>query len=229
MIPAASVAQQAFDTEIFGLPYHRVVELDQARLERELPPLLARKPIIIDAKVPAERTDLVRYLLGHGFRAVCPQITLVHDLAQVPLMPTRVAIRPSLAFDAETIRAHAANFLTDRFACDPLITAAEHDRLYARWIENSLAGRMQVAVHGRDFCSFRLGKGGVTIDLLSVLDKGRGIGRDLVDAVVSDAARQGSTRVSVVTECGNEPAWRLYLGCGFRSDGFSECLHYVAR
>ena len=64
------VSQQAFDTEIFGLPFHRVVDLDEAGLERELPPLLRRKPIMIDAKVPASRSDLARLLIGLGFRLV---------------------------------------------------------------------------------------------------------------------------------------------------------------
>jgi GNAT superfamily N-acetyltransferase len=223
-----SVAQQAFDTEIFGLPFYRVMDLDQADLERDLPPLLRRKPVIVDAKVPADRSDLVRFLLGFGFRSVCTQVTLVHDLAKVPVTPQRVDVRAHVEFDAETLHAHVANFQADRFARDPLIHSTEHDRLYERWIENSLA-RMQAAVHGRNFCSFAIQDRRVSIDLLSVLDKKQGIGRNLVSAVLREAARQRKESVAVVTECGNEAAWRLYLRCGFRPDGFTDCLHFVSR
>jgi ribosomal protein S18 acetylase RimI-like enzyme len=88
---------------------------------------------------------------------------------------------------------------------------------------------MQVAVDGRNFCSFRPRERRLSIDLLSVLDKRRGIGRDLVSAVLAEAARRGSGRVEVVTECGNAASWRLYLGCGFRPEGFTDCLHFVSR
>jgi len=222
------VVRQAFDTEIFGLPFYRVIDLDEADLARDLPPLLRREPVIIDAKVPAHRSDLIRFLLGFGFRAICTQVTLVHDLAELPVMTGRVDIRPRVEFDAETIRAHIANFQADRFARDPLIHSTEHDRLYERWIENSL-GRMQVAIHGRNFCSFAPGDRRVSIDLVSVLDKRQGVGRNLVSAVLGEASRRRKESVAVVTECGNEAAWRLYLRCGFRPDGFTDCLHFVSR
>lgn len=223
------VSQQAFDTEIFGLPFHRVVDLDEAGLERELPPLLRRKPIMIDAKVPASRSDLARLLIGLGFRAVCTQVELIHDLAKLPATTARVDIGPRVDFDGATLRAHLRNFRADRFARDPLIVQAEHDKLYERWIGNSLSGRMQIATAGRNFCTFKPERNGLVIDLLSILDKRQGIGRDLVCAVLGEAVRQRKQSVAVVTECGNEAAWRLYLGCGFRIDGFIDCLHFVSR
>ena len=223
----ACLTQQAFNTEIFGVPCYRIVDLDRTGLASELPLLLQRPPVMIDAKVPAVRHETARWLRGMGFRSVCTQIALHCDLTAVPAFSPSVTVGSRLALDDATISAHAANFTGDRYSLDPAIDRTHHDALYRQWIRNSISGRMLVASQGRNFCSFREQDAQITIDLLSVLDKRQGIGRQLVNATLGYAARQHDS-VRVVTECGNEVAWRLYLSCGFRIDGFTDCLHFVS-
>ncbi len=223
------VSQQAFDSEAFGVPYYRVVDFDEAALAIELPPLLRRRPIIIDAKVAAQALAANRALQQFGFRNVCTQISLRHTLSERRSPAASGAtIRNRLPLVEGVIARHAANFRTDRFAMDPLLERAGRDRLYRQWIENSLSGRMKVAAIGANFCSFTEREAAFTIDLLSVLDQRRGIGRSLVESVLEHAARQGSGEVHVVTECANVAAWRLYLSCGFAVQEFLNCYHFVA-
>jgi GNAT superfamily N-acetyltransferase len=201
--------------------------LDLPALDEELPPLLHRPPIIIDAKVPANARDATQFLHGSGFRTVCTQIALTHHLCSVPDNPRAITFASSIDMSDMMIRAHIGNFRSDRFSLDPRIDRAARDNLYAAWIRNSTGGGAQLVLHGANFCSFKEGCGALTIDLLSVLEKRRGIGRDLVSAVLALARSRGMRAVQVVTECGNEAAWRLYLNCGFAVAGFINCLHYV--
>jgi len=221
------IAEQAFDTQIFKVPFFRIVALDLPVLGEELPPLLRRSPLIIDAKIPANAHDATRFLHGFGFRTVCTQIGLTHRLCTVPDCPSSVRFASNIDLPELTIRAHAENFRSDRFSLDFRIDRAARDNLYAAWVRNSVGGRAQLALHGANFCSFKEGYDVLTIDLLSVLDKRRGIGRDLVNAVLALARGRGMRTVQVVTECGNEAAWSLYLSCGFAVTGFLDCLHYV--
>ena len=47
--------------------------------------------------------------------------------------------------------------------------------------------------------------------------RGRGLGRDLVDAVTAEFARRGVTAARVVAGADNEAALGLYRACGFRT------------
>ena len=221
------VAEQAFDTQIFRVPFFRIVTLDLSALGEELPPLLRRPSLIIDAKIPTNAHDATRFLHGFGFRTVCTQMALRHWLYPVSDCLSSVRFESRIDLPEPTIRAHTENFRSDRFSLDFRIDRAARDNLYAAWIRNSIAGRTQLALHDANFCSFKEGCNVLTIDLLSVLDKRRGIGRNLVNAVLALARARGMRAVEVVTECGNEAAWRLYLSCGFAVTGFLDCLHYV--
>lgn len=220
------LAPQPFDTEIFGVPYFRIVAFGQPQLSEELLPLLELHPIMIDAKVPASEYELASWLQGLGFRLVCTQIVLTREGLPSISSSASVQIARGLALDEKTIREHATNFRTDRYSVDPLIAPAYHDALYRQWIVNSLSGRMMVASDGRNFCSFHECDDEIAIDLLSVLDKRRRIGQNLINTVVLQAGPH--RRVRVVTECANDAAWHLYLSCGFRIESFIDCLHFAA-
>jgi GNAT superfamily N-acetyltransferase len=221
------IVEQAFDTEIFGVPFFRIVSLNLPVLAEELSALLGRRPIIVDAKVPAAAHEAAGFLHRLGFRTVCTQIGLSHRLRSVPENPPWVAFASRMDISDATIRAHVDNFRSDRFSLDVRIDPAARDDLYRAWIRNSTGGHAQLALHDANFCSFKEGLDGLTIDLLSVLDKRRGIGRNLVGAVLGLAFSRGMRTVQVITECGNEAAWRLYLRCGFEVSGFMNCLHFV--
>lgn len=225
---APCVVKRYFDTSTFRVPFYRVVNLDIDCLRRQIPPLLREKPLIVDAKVPADRSDIIRLLENFGFRIVCTQISLLHDLAQPSPAAVPVTVSKRLDLDEHTRHAHVMNFQFDRFSLDPLIDPSRRERLYDQWIKNSLSGAMQVAAIGGNFCSFEQQGDLINIDLLSVLNKRQGIGRNLVRAVLEYAVQRKMRATSVVTECGNIAAWHTYLGLGFRVRGFIDCLHFVS-
>ena len=101
--------------------------------------------------------------------------------------------------------------------------------MYYRWIRNSLGGRKRVVHRGTGFCTFAEGETEVRLDLLSVLDSGAGIGKDLIVTLVGHCRSRGKRPIAVVTECENPRAWQLYQRTGFALHRFLSVFHYVAR
>jgi RimJ/RimL family protein N-acetyltransferase len=63
---------------------------------------------------------------------------------------------------------------------------------------------------------------GHTASLFIYLDParwGRGLGRQVVEAMVEEAGRRGLVRLEVLVVDGNERSLRLFRGCGFESEG----------
>lgn len=218
------VSRSAFDTEAFGFPFWRVgVDLDG--IESQIAAILAVPgAVAIDAKRAAEDRDGARRLERVGFRKVCMQVALV--AAAMPVDAAGVAVTAGMPADDDLVAAHAANFRFDRFSLDSRLPDEGRIALYTRWIRNSLA-RLDVAHVDGDFCTFKIRDGRVVIDLVSVLNPGRGVGRRLVRAVVARAAALGSPTVEVVTECENRPAWRLYAAERFAVERYVQVFHLV--
>ena len=121
------------------------------------------------------------------------------------------------------------DFQNDRFNLDPLLPPQGIQELYYRWIRNSLGGRKRVVHRGTGFCTFAEGNSEVRIDLLSVLESGAGIGKDLILTLVGHCRSRGKRPIYVVTECENPRAWRLYQRTGFALHRFTSVFHFVAR
>lgn len=90
-----------------------------------------------------------------------------------------------------------------------------------------LAGRRRVALDGTNFCTYAEVERAVSIDLVSVLEGGRGIGSRMLAALVDRSRERGLRSITVVAECENRPA-RLYLKVGFRPSRFTTVPHKVS-
>ena len=224
---AACLELLDFDSAAFGRPFYRMRRFDADRLPVELALRAMRTDVLVDAKLPAEDVDQSLFLQRLGFRKVSTQIALSRRVDGAELGEDEARISARLALEPDEIARHAANFVYDRFALDIAIDRAGHDAFFARWIENSLSGsRHRVADRPGGFLTFRDEGDALRIDLLSVLDKGKGVGRGLLRAVLAHGGRMGRKRVDVVTECENRPATRLYLSLGFVPTGFQSALHF---
>lgn len=219
--------RQEFDSVAFETDFLRVVDFDTRRLSSALAGLASRRPLIVDAKISADRVDLDALLQTHGFRKVCMQVELVHSLVGDLNPVDDVEIDFCLPLTDVELAAHARNFTRDRFRLDVRLPIRGHDRLYEAWIRNSLGGRCGVAHRGRGFCSFTIDNGIAKIDLVSSLDPGLGHGRAVVSGTLSEARRQGAAELRVVTECENRPAITLYRSLGFDIRTFSSVFHFV--
>jgi len=218
-----------FDSAAFSIPYFRVVRFDELQLREEIAALATMSPVVADCKVSAGDVATSHWLMRLGFRKICMQITLRHNLEmQAPALESDATIAGKLDLDDDTMWAHARNFRQDRFSLDPLLPAEGRHRLYYQWLRNSLGGARQVAHRGRGICSFSKEGEHITIDLVSVLEKGRGNGARLVNAVIDYARRSGASDVRVTTECENTTAWNLYQRLGFVTETFTSVFHLVS-
>jgi dTDP-4-amino-4,6-dideoxy-D-galactose acyltransferase len=178
----------------------------------------------------ADDPATVRLAEAHGFHLVDVRATLEADAgadaASGAVAPSPgVPLRDAEAADLPALRALAgASHHTSRFYADPGFPDALCDRLYERWIENSVGGwaeRVTVAGEpGRPIgyvtCHLDGDEGG-RIGLVAVAPEaaGRGVGRALVASALAWFADHGAARARVVTQGRNLPAQRLYLRAGF--------------
>jgi RimJ/RimL family protein N-acetyltransferase len=192
---------------------------------RQLEQLALDNPIFADLKCPASDLSTADQALQRSFRKICTQTELTHPLTHV--QPAQHAtLAPSLALTPEQRRAHSEHFASSRFRQDPNIPYDVANDLYEAWIANSLNGSKRLAVSGVNFCSFEDRHRARHIDLLSVLDKGRGHASDLLRAVVSDAKSCNLDEVVVTTETENELALKTYRAAGFQFKSFTSVFHF---
>jgi [ribosomal protein S18]-alanine N-acetyltransferase len=71
------------------------------------------------------------------------------------------------------------------------------------------------------FCAFWLVAEQAHINNLAILPelRGRGLGTQLLEAIVTEAAHLGAAVLTLEVRQSNEPARRLYQSCGFFQDG----------
>ena len=122
-----------------------------------------------------------------------------------------------------------------RFKLDKNFPAGSYERLYSRWIEQSVKKVMATDV----FCYMMDGdpRGLLTLDFrdrrgvigLVAVDEEyqhRGIGKALIKHAVSYVHEHQGERLTVVTQLDNEPACRLYSGCGFSLESVTKIWHW---
>ena len=82
--------------------------------------------------------------------------------------------------------------------------------------EGEVIGYAFAGVEGLDYMSLR-GPAGVLYDIVvDPAERGRGVGRRLLDATLAALEVRGAPRVVLSTAERNEPAQRLFAGAGFR-------------
>ncbi|MEQ9040545.1 MAG: hypothetical protein RIE24_19560 [Silicimonas sp.] len=219
-----AIVRSAFDSDIFGVEFFRVVTPDTAAVVEAVRNLTAER-FILDAKFPADELDRAAALDAAGFRKAS---TLV-EFATAPYpRATRDPEQASeLRLGDDDLDAHAAGFRFQRFMQDGRIPKAGSEALVRRWIANSLSGRRETLAIGRNFCTFAVDEGRLTIDLLSCLDTGQGMSGRLLACIHAEAASRGCGEVRVSTEAENAPAMRAYVRAGFRPVRSWAAMHLV--
>ena len=122
-----------------------------------------------------------------------------------------------------------------RFKLDPKLPVGSYERLYTRWIEQSVSRSIATEV----FCYMVEGqpRGLLTLDRkddrnvigLVAVDEDyqhRGIGRALVMHTVSYVHKYQGKSLSVTTQLDNVPACRLYSGSGFSLESVTKIWHW---
>ena len=122
-----------------------------------------------------------------------------------------------------------------RFQLDKRLPAGSYERLYTRWIEQSVNKVLASEV----FCymvdgvprglvtqDFHDGQGVIGLVAVDEDYQHRGIGTALIKHSISYVHEHHGNRLSVATQMDNEPACHLYSGCGFSLESVTKIWHW---
>jgi len=224
-----TVTFQDFDSKIFDCPYFRINSDDIKAIENDLNSLDLNIKTIIDAKILSTNKNLDIFLQKKLFKKICIQVELITDLIKNTPTHSDALIKDILQLSKDDIDRHTKNFTYDRFSLDSRISLAKRDLLYSTWIENSLINpKIYKVIINNNFITFKIVDDIIKLDLSSVLDKGSGIGTQLINKIKIFALQNNIHKISVITECENLNAVNFYLANEFKVNKFLTCFHFIS-
>lgn len=180
----------------------------------------------VQAKIPADRADLLDALQQHGFRLVEGEVDLSVTVARYASPGAEIATEQ----DIPTLRKMAAlAFAQSRFRA-PWYAPDDSGRFYAQWIENAVKGTFDhvclvFRTDGGQIQGFvslrRLTEHEARIGLLA----GRGMGEKLMQAALHWAEQQQVSTLRVATQMGNTAALKRYIASGANIDATAYWLY----
>ncbi|MCU6410380.1 dTDP-4-amino-4,6-dideoxy-D-galactose acyltransferase [Enterobacter quasiroggenkampii] len=212
-----------WESAFFGLPSAIVRLRDDA-------PVLAESDLNawqrIQAKIPADRTDLLDALQQRGFQLVEGEADLAITLTRHDAPGAEMATEK----DIPVLRQMAAQaFAQSRFRT-PWYAPDDSGRFYAQWIENAVKGTFDHVC-----LVFRAGdgqlQGFVSLRKLNAREArigllaGRGMGEKLMQAALHWAQQQQVETLRVATQVGNTAALKRYIASGANIDATAYWLY----
>lgn len=180
----------------------------------------------VQAKIPADRADLLDALQQHGFQLVEGEVDLSITLTRHDASGAEIATEQ----DIPVLRQMAARaFAQSRFRT-PWYAPDDSGRFYAQWVENAVKGTFDHvclifrAANGQiqGFVSLRkLNEREARIGLLA----GRGMGEKLMQAALHWAEQQQVSTLRVATQMGNTAALKRYIASGASIDATAYWLY----
>lgn len=180
----------------------------------------------VQAKIPADRTDLLDALQQHGFKLVEGEADLSITLTRHDAPGAEMATEQ----DIPVLRQMAAQaFAQSRFRA-PWYAPGDSGRFYAQWVENAVKGTFDhvcLVFRAGDsqiqgFVSLRkLNEREARIGLLA----GRGMGEKLMQAALYWAQEQKLVTLRVATQVGNTAALKRYIASGANIDATAYWLY----
>lgn len=180
----------------------------------------------VQAKIPADRADLLDALQQHGFRLVEGEVDLSVTVALHASPGAEIATEQ----DIPALREMAAlAFAQSRFRA-PWYAPDDSGRFYAQWIENAVKGTFDhvclvFRTDGGQIQGFvslrRLNEHEARIGLLA----GRGMGEKLMQAALHWAEQQQVSTLRVATQMGNTAALKRYIASGASIDATAYWLY----
>lgn len=170
---------------------------------------------LVQAKIPAQRTDWLDGLQQLGFKLVEGEVDLALAVGTQNASPS---MQLATQADIPVLRHQAAKIFTQSRFRTPWYQPSDSGRFYAQWVENAVLGtfdhqclllKSDDAIQG--FVSLRqLNEHEARIGLLA----GRGVGRQLMDAARFWCQQRGLQTLRVATQISNTAALRRYIQSG---------------
>ena len=157
-------------------------------------------------------------------------------LSEVPVISDQVSIYTDTIPNDDLYRLALISGTCSRYNLDKQLPINSYERLYKRWIEQSVNGYMadKVLVHRSNrqidgMVTVRIKDGIASIGLIAV-DKqiqGKGIGLKLINAVEHFLLTKTSVRIlEVATQLNNVGACNFYKKCGFKIENEMYVYHW---
>jgi len=227
-----------FDTELLGFGVTKILisRLDTAQLQNILEELRAQQVKLI--YWPSDSLDKNSQVAAQKFHGhLCSkQVTYVVELKKLGslLTPNVAEYADSAATkELEKLALYAGTY--SHFVNDPKFPYAMFVKTYQNWIANSsnktLAKKILVIRHKQKIVGMvTLGEKNQRgdIGLLGVNEnfRGKGFGKQLVQAAQMDFIKQGYATAQVVTQLDNIPACKLYEKCGYSIEKIENYYHF---
>ena len=231
----------AWDSEFFGCRVARAADgrLTPASLAELLDWCRREAVDWLYFLADADDDQTVTLAEGAGFHQVDVRIELELALRDRPASASAgpSGVRPARESDLARLRPIAAAGHTDgRYFFDARVPAGRARALYETWIERSVTHGFADVVLVYDVdgtaCGYITGRLAsdrtASIGLIGVGPeaRGRGVGTELVNALLAWASQRGAERATVVTQGRNATAQRLYQRCGFRTRTLQLWYHH---
>ena len=215
-----------FDSEVLGLPFWLTVDaINLLYRDLEILHSLNLPAFGCDAKISSTNELSLFQLQKVGFVHICDQITYDMSTARSTFIPEVKAVKLR-KMNAAEISFHANNFKDDRLSLDSRIPSPTVKHFYTKWIANSFSfpGKTIYSLQS-GLCITQLKQDILKIDLLSVLEKRKGLGSRLIGHALAQASQGKISYVEVTTESHNKGAIKVYTRNGFQEKKRLSCLH----
>ncbi len=231
-IGAGNLVKDVWLSEAIARPCYRLDLAGSAAAGSTIPTDLA-EPVLIDARVPVDRTDLVGDLEDAGFHLIDTGLTLSRPARHGGELSDQV--RFAMPEDRAAVEAIAgSSFSWSRLHRDPRIPTETANRVKALWAGNFFDGgrgdHMVVATARGTVVGFLLviaaSADEMVIDLIAVDQdyRGRGLSRAMTTFAESNCGQPRVVKVG--TQLANSQSLQLYFGNGFRWLYAHYVLHY---
>lgn len=221
-----------WDSDFFGLRIAKAVVASEEDIAT-----LARQKVDL-----RNHFDLIYVFSGPSLEMPFEKAKLVDKKAVFSLSaPECYEVNPSIMSWGSPIASDALISLAlvsgkySRFKLDESFPAGSYEKLYTRWIEQSVNKAMATDVfcymaddapRGLVTLDFHDGQGVIGLVAVDEDYQHRGIGKALIKHAISYVHDLQGERLSVATQMDNEPACRLYLGCGFSLESVTKIWHW---
>lgn len=187
--------------------------------------------------------DLVYVFASHGLGVKLPKARLVDEKVVYKLSDTfySESNHNVILWDSDKgvtddlLHLALVSGKYSRFYTEEGLPVGSYERLYSRWIEQSVNRVLATKV----FCYLEDGvpRGLVTLDekdnhgsigLVAILEdfQSRGIGTAMIKHVIGQMHVAHRQKLFVATQAANIPACRLYEKCGFQVDSVTDIWHW---
>lgn len=219
---------QDFDSEILERRVAKIISFDprgdtsKTLVKRLLNSFKEKNIEYATYRFNASDFPTIHALENNGFVLVDGYINLEAEVLGHEDLPRN--IRMCTENDIKALQGLASqSFSKTRFYNDPLIKKSQADKIYSEWIKNSILGTMADMVfvweEGKNLLGFVTIKknGNLALIALSKDVQGKGIGKLLVKAALSQFKKWKVKTSTIETQMTNIPALRTYQSCGYKT------------